>query len=447
MRKISNRNLIVKKKNSGVRMKKHFNIIFVTAFAVILLNGCSLIRDTSTDDSSYSDDTQSSEDMHTGEANGSDLSLNLNIESDKEYDYEDAEIRIMYPTVSADGLYDIKKIDLPETVNGLKCDIGVSVRLDMPSAGELIVGLEGETLRTGEAPGQVRYSEYEFGIYDIESGEYRTLAECDTEKFRNFYIMAYDDDHIVMNCVDKRAGAHFELYIYDIAAKTFKPVFEYTTNEDGYSIGNDDSNVILKNGRIYFVDCGRDPDGGDQLRASLYEYDIESGEIVNSILDAHRPMEYGDDVLYFSCRADNDDVIRSVSGKTEFKVYKGPDNDWEISDVGVYKDRFFGLYSKARETYHDVVWDWSSDKPVFEFPYMNPVEDFVVSRNGMAAFCYTYPDIPVLYDIENGRVVEFDRFGKQRSLFWFCKNSDSAVMAFKKVSSEQNEYYLVSPKK
>lgn len=93
------------------------------------------------------------------------------------------------------------------------------------------------------------------------------------------------------------------------------------------------------------------------------------------------------------------------------------------------------------------MWDWSSDKPVFEFPYMNPVEDFIVSDNGMAAFCYTYPDIPVLYDIENGRVVEFDRCGKQRSYFWFCKNSDSAVMAFNNGSSEQNEYYLISPKK
>ncbi len=430
-------------------MKKHFNIIFGTALAVILLNGCSVDGDLSADDSSYFDYTQSSEDLLTGETNVSDSSFDMNIESDKEYDYEDAEIRIMYPTVSADGLYDIKKIDFPETINGLKCDIGVSLRLDMPSASELIVGLEGETLHTGEGLGQLKYSEYEFGIYNIESGEYKTLVECDTERFYNFYIMAYDDDYVIMNCIDKRAGlgAHFELYIYDIAAGTFKPVFEYTTNEDGYSIGNDDSNVILKNGRIYFVDCGRDPDGGDWLRASLYEYDIESGRIVNSILDAHRPMEYGDDVLYFSCGADNDDIIRSVSGKYEFKVYKGPDNDWEISDVGTYKDRFFGLYSKARETYHDVVWNWSSDKPVFEFPYMNPVEDFIVSDNGMAAFCYTYPDIPVLYDIENGRVVEFDRCGKQRSYFWFCKNSDSAVMAFNNGSSEQNEYYLISPKK
>ncbi len=194
-------------------MKKHFNIIFGTALAVILLNGCSVDGDLSADDSSYFDYTQSSEDLLTGETNVSDSSFDMNIESDKEYDYEDAEIRIMYPTVSADGLYDIKKIDFPETINGLKCDIGVSLRLDMPSASELIVGLEGETLHTGEGLGQLKYSEYEFGIYNIESGEYKTLVECDTERFYNFYIMAYDDDYVIMNCIDKRAGlgAHFEL--------------------------------------------------------------------------------------------------------------------------------------------------------------------------------------------------------------------------------------------
>lgn len=65
-------------------MKKHFNIIFGTALAVILLNGCSVDGDLSADDSSYFDYTQSSEDLLTGETNVSDSSFDMNIESDKE---------------------------------------------------------------------------------------------------------------------------------------------------------------------------------------------------------------------------------------------------------------------------------------------------------------------------------------------------------------------------
>lgn len=324
------------------------------------------------------------------------------------------EFEITRPIVPASDVVNYEKIDLPEKINGLS--VGFSSYFD------------GETMTVFLSEGRL---EKEIGKLNIFSGEYETLFTIPDE--RAYALFAVNDDYLVIQIASDTWWTDGELYLYDIADQRLDLICDYPKDETGHIYAQHFNNIVMKDGKIYYDVFYED---GGELRASLYEYNISAGESVKLVDDAQNPMEYKDDILYFTKRDGEYKTIASLNGSIEDIKVQAELMDIAVGENGLYS--LTGIYKDYATTWHLTALN-DGDYILKSIPTY-PLDNVEV-KNGLVTISYGFDNVPLLYDIESDSVAVFnDLYGHYS---WIRGNANDILW----VSDwESHSYYLVTRK-
>lgn len=294
--------------------------------------------------------------------------------------------KVNCPIVSAESVLDIKKIELPKEIKNLK--ISCYGILDSDN---LLINLYEEN-------GAIT-SIKELGKYGINDQSYTTIFEYIDNYV--YDICAYNNEYLIIKIGDNEWWSHADLYLYNINLKSLKLIFDYSTDSNGelyyFPFNN---NILIKDNVVYFDDFWKDK---DQIRASLYQYDINTDTVVKIVDDAQNPLPLGDEIIYFSKKNNSYKYIESISGKFSCNI------EAFIHDIDTNKNQIFSIdIIENDEIKHETlfgIYTWNNDKCILETIY--PIDKLNADDN-FVTFTNNYEAIPILYDINNDRVIAFD---------------------------------------
>lgn len=214
------------------------------------------------------------------------------------------EYNITLPIVVANETLALKKIDLPEQMNGHS--YGLNHLIDDETVLVHLFDIEGSD-----------GIYVEMGFYNINTDSYYSLNGLPSSE-----ICASNRDYIVYKVYNSdftkiADDESVNLFLYDVTAQKSKKIYTYSFTRDiEFYGGHWKNNIVMKDNKVYFDDI-IDEDG--DLRVFLFSYDISSEDIVKLKDDAQHPIAYKDTILYVKTKDDNF-RLESLNGEYSFEM-------------------------------------------------------------------------------------------------------------------------------
>lgn len=212
---------------------------------------------------------------------------------------------LFLPVRTADEALEITRLDVPSEIGGyyVSC-VGLT---DEHTFLVLLYSSEGALLN---------YAEY--GLYDMDTGEYRSLFETDD----HCSILAYNSGYIVLEQRTVSPATLKEeamgLYLFDISENTRREIYWNTYEGIPEQEIHWVLDAALLGDKVYYDEGWYDGRSGRQ--SDIYAYDIAAGETEKLMEGAGSPIVSGDDLLFLTKKDGEFSHLSSLSGEYDCDI-------------------------------------------------------------------------------------------------------------------------------
>lgn len=351
-----------------------------------------------------------------------------------------------FPRFTSNQGNDFYEINCP-FIPAAEADLTVT-RLDFPSEIDgLTVGISGfideETLLVFLVSEKVADSGvYEMGTISLQGGKagaYQKLLSLD----RNTGVSVGNDRWIIISEADKLDdpnGNPARIYrLYDLKQKKLlQPFWTQSKDELGYPVGGGSWNSMLIIDDILYFDDYSMKEG--EMAATMYGYDISSGNITENYPDCQKPMLY-QGKLIGAAKNDTGQYHRLISVKDNGASFKMEfDNRMMLLEAG--PDGIYASVNKDTDSNGLTISNVQNLTTGQVLITANTVlGDLNLSDSliGWSRSTGNYAVAPALYDIRNQRLISFDKeFPNQNdSQFFEYIKGNTALIYYKNLNEEQ----------
>ncbi len=324
--------------------------------------------------------------------------------------------------VNVDSIYEYRDINIPTTINNLKFHI-----IDIYDDESLFVVLEDAQIAV------------EVGVYNFVKDEYNTIYVFE----QNYMSMtSYNENYYIFKEIDKE-DKYGNLYYYDISNNTINKFFEFSANSKTGNLASPNYNkTLLIDNTVYFDDYSYDEN--NDLKASLYSYNITDNKTTLIKDNAQLPLLYNNQIISF---------IKNEKGeyKKLHSLYESTPFDFivndEISDIVTTSNSIFAL---ALTTDFEIkqsdfkIKDMINDKIIMSTA--SRISDLKASESFISWCDYTgaEEEYPCLFDIEAQKLVIFNNMDKE--LFWFYVKDDYGIVCTREENYTNPKYCFFKKK-
>lgn len=357
--------------------------------------------------------------------------------------FEDGAFVSFLPTVSAEDAFELERIDLgaseddriineynkelgyrPLEINGQQAVLGDFFDIDhnIVRLIELYYGVDGHSSGMPE-----------WGYYDPKTRGFTSLLKCSDNEVWN--VIEITDDYLIFR--DGYSGAYLLIERSSLSAGGEPNIIRIgeglTSGKFEYVIGGD--------GMFYFN--AFDADGSNWM----YSYELASGRLSKMIPNAY-PALYSGELYYVdNCITDaenqsvsNGTVLRSLNSKRAFRL-----SELKLkTKKGIYKTRSIRINGND----YTVLYNALTDENIFGVNGYSLdariISDSLIRISGyvVTAFGTDSPQMTVLYDIANNRVITYN----SEDYFYYYGRIDGRDVVYSYYDYGKYNLYWITPK-
>ncbi len=310
--------------------------------------------------------------------------------------------KVLVNSCDAEKILNYKKISIPENINDLKVSYSGIIDKD-----NMLLTLYNDTTIEDE-------EYYELIVYNITSSKYKSIFIA--EKNEAYQLVTINNDYLVLRTSNDNWQSA-SIYLYTLKKEQLKKIFEYSKNKETDMVAMDNANnIVLKKDKIWFDDYYMDETG--QVRANLYTYNYDTGEVKLFKKDAQNPLKYKGTVIYFV--KDSEGKYRALESVDNKKVL---DVKEDLVEITGFSDELFCIenrYTNHEEHYTEFqIKDLITKEPILYTT--RSIDALRISDKFVTWFDYE-KNTPCVYSIDEKQLAVFSNLPKGINVFYLKDN-------------------------